>query len=101
MEDNSQEALQQQIQSALANKEIPHIYFNGVTITSSSGDMLIILKRNNESVAVLNVSYTMAKTLSTNLGALIANFEDVTENPIMTTKEIEEKTRGTQDDKNE
>ena len=43
----------------------------------------------------------MAKTLSTNLGALIANFENVTENPIMTTKEIEEKIRGTQDDKNE
>ncbi len=101
MEDNFRETLQRDIESALANKEIPHLYFNGFTATSGTGDMIIVLKRNNEPVAVLNASYTVAKTLITNLGNLIVNFENVTENPIMTTTEIDEKIKGTQDDRNE
>jgi len=99
MEDNFK-VLREQIDRAMADKEIPQIYFNGFIVSSGSADVTVVLQRNNRPVAILNTSYTVAKTLITNLGNLIANFENVTEKPIMTTSEIDEKIKGTQNDDN-
>lgn len=51
---------------------------------------MVVLERNGHPVAVLNVSYTVAKTLSMLLGDAIARLEKVSGHPIMTTTEIEQ-----------
>jgi hypothetical protein len=50
---------------------------------------LVVLERNGQPVAVLNASYTIAKTLSVLLGNAIAQLEELSGHPIMTTMEIE------------
>lgn len=52
--------------------------------------MLIVLERNGQPVAVVNASYTIAKTLSVLLGNAIAQLEELSGNSIMTTTEIEQ-----------
>ena len=51
---------------------------------------MVVLERNGHPVAVLNVSYTVAKTLSMLLGNAIANLEELSGHPIMTTTEVEQ-----------
>ncbi len=69
--------------------DIPHIYSNGFTIVLGTGDVNIILKRMGENVATLNLSYTLAKTLSEKLGGTIKFLENKTGNAIMTTDDVE------------
>jgi len=83
--------LDTRIKAALNNKEIPNINFNGFVNQIGPGDILIILERNQQPVAVINTSFTVAKTLAQKLGGLIANLEDATGNTIMTTDDIDRK----------
>lgn len=80
--------LQVEIENALNNKDLPHFYFNGFTNSVGTGDVLIILKRNNKPIAVLNMSYTIAKSLSVKLGETVKALEELTGNTIMTTDDI-------------
>lgn len=66
------------------------IYFNGFTCGVGIGDISIVLQRNNESVAVLNTSYTVAKTLVEKLNGLIKNLENRANTTILTTDQIVE-----------
>lgn len=77
-----------QVKAALQDNNLPTFYFNGFSSTLSTGDILIILKRNDKQVAVLNTSYTVAKTLVHKLGGIIAQLEAKTGNTIMTTDDI-------------
>lgn len=67
----------------------PQIYFNGFIITMSSGDVLTALERNGKPVAVLNMSYTIAKTLALSLGQIISQFESGVERNMLTTHDVE------------
>lgn len=49
---------------------------------------MIVLKNNNQPIALLNLSYTVAKTLYQNLAVTINNLEKKTGNTIMTTDQI-------------
>lgn len=49
---------------------------------------MIVLERNNRAVAILNASYTVAKTLAQQLSNLIIALEQKTGNTIMTVDEI-------------
>ena len=69
--------------------DIPHIYSNGFNIVLGTGDVNVVLKRVGETVATLNLSYTLAKTLSEKLGGLIKFLENKTGNTIMTTDDLE------------
>ena len=82
-------ALVDEIQSAIQDTELPRLYFNGFSITLSTGDILIVLKRNDIPIAVLNASYTVAKTLVQKIDGVIGKLEDVTGNIIMTTNDID------------
>jgi hypothetical protein len=64
------------------------IYFNGFVNALGIGDVSIILELNNKSVAVLNTSYTVAKTLAEKLGGLIKNLEEASGQEIMTTDNV-------------
>ena len=70
------------------SKDIPHLYCNGFTNTLGVGDVLLVLQSGNEAVATVNMSYTLAKTLSEKLGNLIKFLEAKTGNNIMTTDDI-------------
>ena len=69
--------------------DVPRVYFNGFVNGMSTGDIVTILEKNDMPVAILNMSFTVAKTLSVSLGQIIARLEEVSERPIMTTHEIE------------
>lgn len=64
---------------------IPSLYFNGFQIVVGNSDILLILKRNNESIQVTNMSYTIAKTLAVKMSQIIQTLERKTDNQIMTT----------------
>lgn len=76
------------IDKVLSDESIPSIYFNGFVVTLGTGDVLLILRRHNNAVAKLHVSYTVAKTLAAKVGGLIASLESASNNTIMTTDDI-------------
>lgn len=89
MQDDIQKSdLIDQIEQAVKSESLPNIYFNGFITSIGSGDILVILKRHNKPVAVLNTSYTVAKTLATKLGGAIENLEKKTGTIIMTTEDV-------------
>ena len=74
----------------LASQDIPQLYANGFTNAFSNADVITVLERNNSPVAVLNMSYTTAKSLAYDLSRLIADFERKSEQTIMTTDVVDE-----------
>ncbi|MGE5446245.1 MAG: hypothetical protein ACM3SR_16890 [Ignavibacteriales bacterium] len=62
--------------------------FIGFVTSLGTGDVLIVLERNGRPIALLNTSYTTAKSLVEKLGGLITVLEQKTGNPIMTIDEI-------------
>jgi hypothetical protein len=95
--EEEQRSLQQQLEDALANPDVLSIYFNGFVATVAVGDIAILLKRAGKDIAVLHVSYTVAKTLAEKLGTSIATFEQAMGNTIMTTDYIKKKVEETHD----
>lgn len=69
--------------------EVPTLYLNGFQSGIGNADVTIIAQQNGHPVAFLNMSYTLAKTLSVSLGNLISRLEEVTGNEIMTTHMID------------
>lgn len=68
---------------------VPCFYFNGFYTGITTGDIVSILEQNGKPIATLNMSYTVAKTLSVILGNIIASIEEQSGRQIMTTQEIE------------
>jgi hypothetical protein len=69
-----------------ANKDpnVPKMYFNGFLTGMTNADVVMLTKLNNEPVAVLNFSLSVAKTLVRQLSQLIVRLEENSENEIMT-----------------
>ncbi|MBC8236015.1 hypothetical protein H8E77_41240 [bacterium] len=86
----SEQQLDEQIKRALEEKEIPRIHFNGFISSLGLGDMMVILTQAAEPVAILNMSYTVAKTLAEKLGNSIVTLEQKSGNTIMTIDDIKE-----------
>ena len=68
--------------------DVPRIYFNGFVNGFSSGDIMCVLERNGQPVGIMNMSYTVAKTLSASLAQLVGTLEETSNQPIMTTHEV-------------
>lgn len=77
-----------EIEESLALTDIPKIYANGFSLSAGTGDVVIVLKKNNQPTAILNLSFTIAKTLASKLGNTINVVEKITGNSIMTTDQI-------------
>lgn len=88
-----------QIQTIIESDEIPKEYFNGFSLTIGSGDVILILMRNNKPIRTLQASYTVAKTLAQGLTSAMLALEEITGNEIMTTHFIEEKLKAGANDK--
>ena len=86
-DENERSTLQPRIKGALTS-DIPKLSFNGIITTVGTGDVMIVLEQNSQPVAILNASYTVAKTLSVMLGNAITQLEELSGNQIMTTNEI-------------
>lgn len=87
-EEKEAEALAAETHSASANPNVPKLYINGFNVTLGAADVTILLKHNDQPMAVVSTSYPLAKTLVVKLAALIASFEDATEMPVLTTDEV-------------
>ena len=81
--------VQERINNALDNEEIPRIQFNGFINSTGTGDVMIILESNGAPVAVVNGSFTVIKTLAQKLSTLIINIEKRSGNTIMTTDDVQ------------
>ncbi|KWT91822.1 hypothetical protein [Candidatus Magnetominusculus xianensis] len=67
---------------------VPQFYFNNAVVTLSSSDLLITIERNGAPVAIVNASFTTAKTLSIQIAECIKNLEEKTNIDIKTMEEI-------------
>jgi hypothetical protein len=85
------DTVNQLVKEALDNKELPHIYFNGFTITGGNSDILIVLQRNQKPIGTLNCSFTIAKTLVQKLNDIIRSFESTVGQEFLTTDIITSK----------
>ena len=92
MADHTQE-VKGRIEKALSDGELQNIYFNGFALNLATGDIALVLERNGQPVAVLNTSYTVAKTLAQKLNGLVSILESKTGNTIMSTDDIKESLR--------
>ncbi len=79
----------EQINEALES-DCPKIYFNGFGSALGTGDVTIVLHQNTKPVAVINTTYTVAKTLSSRLNQLIQSLEKSAKTTILTTDDIKE-----------
>lgn len=77
------------LSAALRDTAIPKLYANGFVNALGGGDSTILLQRNGEPIAVLNLSYSLAKTLAVKLSAMIKELEEKTGNKIMTSDDIQ------------
>jgi hypothetical protein len=68
--------------------DCPKIYANGFSAALGIGDVIISFQENGRPAAILNLSFTVAKTFSVKLGTLIQELEKKTDQSIMTTDEI-------------
>jgi hypothetical protein len=68
---------------------VPVVYFNGFASLMSAGDVTVVLERNNRPAGVLNMSFTVAKSLSVSLGGLVSALEAAAERDMLTTFDIE------------
>ena len=82
------DAISEMINVAVSNPDIPKIYANGFVTGIGNGDTLIILQQNSKPVAVLNFSFTVAKTLALKLGGVIKEVEDQADTIILTTDDF-------------
>lgn len=81
-------APQPQVVSGPLTFPVSAIYANGFKAGLSAGDVFVVLERNGVEFAVLNMSYTIAKTLAYALDALIKQLETTGKQQIMTTEYI-------------
>lgn len=72
-------------------EEIPKIYVNGFATFRGNSDIGIAFQCNGKTNLVINMSFTLAKTLAEKLGEMIDDFEEITETKIMTTDVVDVK----------
>lgn len=86
---NQAPALNQLINLALESDSIPKIYCNGFTNAVGNSDVMLVLQQNGKPAGVVNISFTIAKTLSQSLKEIIDSIEEKSNQTIMTTHEVE------------
>lgn len=81
------------VKSAVGDKDVPKLYASGFGVGLSNSDIFIVFQRFSDTpVAIVNLSYTLAKTLAQRLGVLVSEFEQAIGGgqEILTTDRIDE-----------
>ncbi len=94
MTDNSARvgnATAEQLQNIVktAFEEAPTYYANGFINGLGMADAYIVLQTNDQSVAVVNMSLSMAKTIANNLLVMVQSFEQQTGQKVLTLDELQ------------
>jgi hypothetical protein len=74
---------------AMADPSAARIYANGFTLGLTNADVFIVLQMFGRPIGIVNVSYTLAKTLSQKLEKLVSDWEAKTGHKIETTDTID------------
>jgi len=85
------------LNQGLASSDVPKIYTNGFTIGLTNADVNIVLQRAGQPVAMLFMSYTLAKTLREHLDFVVNKLEGIAGQEILTTKKMDEAIRRSKD----
>lgn len=68
--------------------DLPRTFANGFHVVMSNADVAILLLQNGFPVSAVNMSYTVAKTLSQKIAGMIDKLEKKSGQPIMTTDDV-------------
>lgn len=77
---------------AVSDEITAKIYVNGFAAFRSNADMGVVFQTNGRPSAVVNMSFTLAKTLAEKLSQMVIDFEQSTGTEIMTTSVVDKKT---------
>lgn len=88
MEEQKEAVPKRAVRLMQSAQSAPSIYSNSFSIGLGTGDITIALGLGDEPIARLNMSYTLAKTLSIKLMDVIKTLESETGTSIMTTDHI-------------
>lgn len=67
---------------------VPQLYVNGFKAGCSTADVFVVIQHNGNDTAVLNMSFTLAKTLAEALDKVIEQLEQKSGQKIMTADTI-------------
>lgn len=70
---------------------IVKLYVNGFILGHSMSDVTIVCQTNGTPSAVLNMSFTIAKSLAIEMDKIIKNFEKITDHTLLTIDDIKTK----------
>src|SRR5438046_2511632 len=84
---------------SLLREHVPIQYFNGFAIGVGNADFSLSIRLENRDVMVLKCSYTVAKTLAQKVSEVVGKFEKVTDHNLMTTEQVGESLRATEEKK--
>lgn len=76
---------------------VPKIYANATSVLMNNGDVVIVLKHNGQIAGIVNLSYTVTKTLADGLCKTINELESITKHDIMTSEQIADLMNQTKD----
>lgn len=85
-----EQTVTERMKSALESKEVTQIAANTFTSAYGNSDIIVLLERNGSPVAILNLSYTLAKSLAIDLSNTVAAIENGVGQAIPTMNEIEQ-----------
>jgi hypothetical protein len=69
-------------------KQLRSLYVNGFGIGIGNADVSLVLQNNGKSILLVNLSYTVAKSLSAKLSEVVQLLESSSGNKIMTSDEV-------------
>lgn len=78
------------VQTALSDQTVQRVYANGFALGLTNADITVVLQQNAQPIAVLNLSFTLAKTLAQRLGRVVSEFEEKLSTTLVTTDKIDE-----------
>jgi hypothetical protein len=82
------------VSDILQDDSVVKLYVNGLTVGLSLSDVFVVVNNGPKPVAILQMSLTTAKTMMVSLTGMIEDFEQKTEQPLLTMQEINEKCFG-------
>lgn len=87
-------AQQIDVAQILKDPSVIKIYVNGLTVGMSLSDVFMVVNSGPMPSAVIQMSFTTAKTMMQSLTQLITGFEENTGQPLLTMEDIKNKCFG-------
>ena len=84
-----QEAARKKFDKAMNDPDVPQFYVNNLQSGYNNTDFLLLLESNGKPSAIVNLSYTLAKTLVETIGGNIAELEAKLGHPIHSMGEMD------------